>query len=307
MKKSTTPKQIKSFLKSAKALAALPTSKKFQHLVVDEYIFDAQLLKVSRLYRLSREHYIAMGGQFKPRVSSMMRSLSAQDLFKDEIDYTPSFTELSWFLGHPNEVADQSAEVRALQIFNENSLYHEQNHRVIWKLLPPAPKDAGGLRRYLNFAESLVVTLDLALGDQVGLKFASDFERMNLIYRPASKHRWHLQSKTIYQKYLLALFGTTYLALELIHSADIKKAIDYILPGQKSINQQAVQRGLELNELFTLNTNPQWQRLNSRQAQKKLEKLHKNSEKMPLSIAPHPLDLNFELTWVRSILNHYGL
>ncbi len=201
---------LKQFLKDVKALAALPTSKKHQRFHLTEYPFDLQLLTASPLYRESRKQYLSLGGKFAGRVSSTMRSLSAQDLFKDEIDFTPSAAEIIWFQKHFKDVSDPEAEFVALSRFNEISLFHEQNHRIIWRLLPPPPTESADLRRYLNFAESLVVTLDLALGDEIGAKLSPVFERLKVIYRRGGQHRWQKKSKQDYRRYLEALLCATY-------------------------------------------------------------------------------------------------
>lgn len=300
-------KDVKDYTKDLETLISLPTSKKYHLICVEQFPFDFQLLSLSRLYRNSRKHYLRQGGRFLPKVSSMMRSLSAQDLFKDEIDYTPSLTEMLWFKDHVAEVSDPSAQVRALKQFNNNSLFHEQNHRVIWWLLPPAPKERAAFRRYLNFAESLVVTLDLALGDEIGKKLSPIFERMNTIYRPAGNDNWSSKSKNVYRNYLLALLYTTYCALELIDHNDVLRAVDYVFPGQKLMNKHAVIRGLELSELFTLNTNPQWQNMHWQDAQVKLTKLHQNRTDEAFNIAEDPLDLNIEFAMARSIFDFFGL
>lgn len=300
-------KDVKDYIKDLKILSSLPTSKKHQSLSVEQFPFDAQLLNLSRLYRESRKHYLNQGGQFVPRVLSTMRSLSAQDLFKDEIDYTPSLTEMMWFKDHATQMIDPSAQVKALKQFNENSLFHEQNHRVIWRLLPPAPKERGAFRRYLNFAESLVVTLDLAMADEIGKKLSPIFERMHVIHRPSGSDTWHSKSKKIYRQYLLALLCATYYALELIEHEDILRAVDYIFPGQKLMNKHAVARALELSELFTLNTNPQWQTLYWQEAQVKLAKLHHGRTDEAFTIAQDPLDLNIEFAMARYIFDFYGL
>ncbi len=304
---SAPAKELKQFIADLNILSKLPVTKNMQSMQLEEFPFDGQLLKLSSLYRESRKHYSSLGGQFNPKVSSMMRSLRAQDLFKNEIDYSPTMSEMLWFKEHITEADDAATEMKSLKQFNENSLFHEQNHRIIWKLLPPAPKEKKAMHRYLNFAESLVVTLDLALGDQIGTKLSPAFERMNVIYRPAGKQKWHLQSKSIYQKYLLSLLCTTYLALELIHHDDILKVVDFIFPGQKKMNAQAVARGLELNHLFTLNTNPQWQNLYWKEAQKKLSKIHHDRTDEALMIAEDPLDLNFEFAYARAVLYYFGL
>ena len=73
------------------------------------------------------------------------------------------------------------------------SLFHEQNHRILWKLLPPAPVEKNALRRYLNFAESLVITLDMALGDELGAKLAPLFYLTGVTYDPGTTVREELK------------------------------------------------------------------------------------------------------------------
>jgi hypothetical protein len=288
-------------------LSALPVSKKHAKLVLNEYPFDAQLLHASRLYRESRKLYLSLGGTYAAKVCSTMRSLSAQDLFKDEIEFTPASSELMWFKDHHHEVADPEAEVKALSRFNEISVYHEQNHRVLWRLLPPAPKEERDLCRYLNFAESLVVSLDLALGDELGRKASPIFERTKAIYRPGGEHSWHRKPRAEYRRYLLALICTTYYALEILHNDDILKAVDYVLPGQKKMNREAVRRGLELSELFTRVTNPEWQARYWKSAGMKLKEMHKGAKEEPLYLPEDPLDLEAEFFYAHRVFDFYGL
>ncbi len=299
--------QIKSFIRDANLILKIPTPKKYNKLVLAEHPFDAQLLSVSSLYRISRQYFYDSGGTFIPKVCSTMRSLSAHDLFSDTIDYTPILTELMWFKDFAYEVTDPEAELAALMRFNDISLYHEQNHRVLWRLLPPAPQQKEELRRYLNFAESLVVTLDIALGDEVGYARSGLFEGMNLIYRPNDGSKWSQKSKAEYRQYLLAMFYSTYLALELIHSDDILKAVDYVLPKQSKINKSAVNRSLELNEQFTRITNLQWQERYWKSAAEKLKKRHAKSKQPVLQLPNDPLDFENEFEIVLKILDHYKL
>lgn len=299
--------EIQSFLKDLNAIAELPTSAKYHALTLAEYPFDAQLVAKSHLYRQSRKMYLSLGGRFSPRVCSTMRALSAQDLFKDEIDYTPSFSELTWFQKQGHLVSDANEELESLMRFNEISVFHEQNHRIIWRLLPRAPSEKRDLARYLNFAESLVVMLDLALGDELGAKLSTALERMKLIYRPGGQDQWHKKSKKVYRDYLKAAMCTTYYALEILHNDDILKAVDYVLPGQKQINKVAVRRGLQLSELFTRVTNPQWQELYWKSARAKLGKIQSESEESALYLPVDPLDLNEEFMIVDRVLDVYGL
>lgn len=298
---------LQYFLKDVEILCGLPNPKKNHKLLLSEYPFDGQLLGASRLYRESRKAYLALGGSYNQRICSTMRALSAQDLFKDEIDFTPSFSELMWFKDHAHELSDPEAEMRALLRFNEISVYHEQNHRVIWRMLPPAPTEQRDLCRYLNFAESLVVTLDLALGDELGSKVSNILEQMKVIYRPGGKDKWLSESKEVYRRYLLSLLCATYYVLEMTHPDDILGAVDYLFPDQKKLNREAVRRGLELSELFSRVTNPQWQERYWKTARTKLQKMHEGSEEPPLYLPEDPLDLEEELIIAREIFAFYGL
>ncbi len=302
-----TNSEVKKYLSDLEYLSNLPTSAKHKKLVLEEYPFDAQVLEASSLYRTSRKLYFALGGVFKPRVCSTMRGLSAQDLFKDQIDYTPSLSEMLWFKDFHFEVADPQEEVRSLTRFNEISLFHEQNHRIIWRLLPPAPQEKEDLRRYLNFAESLVVILDLALGDELGPKKSRIFERMKIIYRSAGKEKYISTPKEAYRSYLLSLFVATYYALETIHYDDIPQAVSYVTREKGSTIRDSVKRALEINELFTRVTNPMWQERYWQEAGRKLKKIQKTSDQETLYLPEDPLDIGEDLYLVRAVLGCFGL
>ena len=308
-KSSATVKKpmTKNFLKDVEVLSLLPVSQKYRKLLLEEYPFDNQLLNISRLYRVSRKFYLALGGTFARKICSTMRGLSAQDLFKNEIDFTPALSEMMWLKNHHQEVSDPESEIKALMRFNDTSLFHEQNHRVIWQLLPPASSEKNELRRYLNFAESLVVTLDIALGDEVGNKLSAVFERLNLLYRPAGKNNLISSTKENYRKYLLAILCSTYYTLEQIERRDILKAVDYVFPQQKKLNKEAVLRSIELNEHFTKITNPLWQQRYWQSAALKLKKIHYKSKEEILFISEDPLELQEEFFYARRIFSFYGL
>jgi len=299
--------ELNYYIEDIEMLCGLATSKKYTKLWLEEYPFDNQLLCASRLYRESRQQYLSLGGVFKAKMCSTMRSLSAQDLFVDEIEYSPSWSEMLWFKDHSHEVVDPEAEIAALCRFSEISLFHEQNHRIIWRLLPPAPMEERDLCRYLNFAESLVVVIDLALGDELGKKTSPVFEQMKVIYRSGGRDSWAQESKAVYRQYLLALLCTTYYSLELINTEDILGAVDYVLPGQKKMNKAAVRRGLELSELFTRITNPQWQERYWKVAGMRLKKMHKGSSADPLYLPEDPLDLAEEFYLALQVFDHFGL
>lgn len=299
---------MKTFLKDVRFLSGLPTAKRHEALWLMEFPFDLQLLTVSRIYRESRRQYVELGGAFVPRVSSTMRSLSAQDLFADVIDYTPSFAEIEWFRDHHREVSDPDDEILALARFSEISVFHEQNHRVIWRLLPPAPSGARDVGRYLNFAESLVVMLDLALGDELGGPLSAAAERMKVVYRTGRENKWKKQGKAVYRKYLLAVQCATYFVLEMVNPEDVLPALNYVFPGQKAMNREAVARSLDINELFTRVTNPEWQKRNWKTVSGKLERIHSKSELDPLHLPADPLDFDDEnfITSIK-VLEAFGL
>lgn len=304
MKKNKKP--VSKFLQDFNALCRLSDASRFPKLALKEYPFDNRLLNISPLYRKSRRFYYQLGGKFSPKVCSTMRALSAQDLFKDEIDFSPTFSEMLWFSSHARVLPEAEAELAALKQFSDISLFHEQNHRVIWRLLPPAPVEQIDLRHYLNFAESLVVTLDLALGDELGKELSLKFENLNILYRPGVSHAWRASRKE-YRRYLLVVLTATYFILEGVDQRDILKAVNFLFPGQKPINKGAVHRSLELNEHFTKVTNPNWQALYWRSAAAKLQKLHRNSAEAVFYLPEDPLDMQEEFFYARRVFDYYGL
>ncbi|MEK2645625.1 hypothetical protein [Bdellovibrio sp. BCCA] len=304
-RKSSADTELKLFLKDLNTAFAVPVSKKYHDLVLMEYPLDHQLLSLSPIYRESRKLYLSIDGTFAPKVCSTMRSLSAQDLFKDQIDYSPILSETLWFKDHSQEVVNPVAMMTSLSSYNEISLFHEQNHRIVWRLLPPAPKEQRDFCRYLNFAESLVVTLDLVLGDEVGKKLSPVFERLKAIYRPGGEDVWFQKSKKEYRRYIHALLYSTYLVLELVHHDDILKAVDYVLPGQKKTNKDAVKRALELSELFTINTNQQWQQRFWKQAQERLAHLHKDHSEEAWYLPEDPLDFEEEFVIANRVFDYF--
>lgn len=311
MKKSVNSKKkqeiIKSYSADVKLLLDIKVNEKHNRLLVKECPFDPQLISLSSLYRKSREEYVKLGGQFSPSVVSTMRSLSTHDLFKNEIEYTPAHSEMIWLYENLKSMPDSDLQIESIKHFHDISIYHEQNHRIIWKLLPPAPTDRQNLRRYLNFAESLVVAMDLALADQVSPEISKACERMNLFYRPSGPNKLKKMSKDEYRNYLLSALCTTYLCLEQIYHEDVLGAVDYLLPKNKKFNRQAVDRGLELNQDFTEVTNPQWQEIYWQSAAIKLGKIHQGSQKQVLFIPEDPLDLDQEFKIADKVFKFFGI
>jgi hypothetical protein len=92
-----------------------------------------------------------------------------------------------------------------------------------------------------------------------------------------------------------------------MNSEDILKAVDYVLPGQKKMNSQAVRRALELSELFTRVTNPEWQKRYSQSALMKLKKMHKGNPEEPLYMPEDPLDLDAEFFFAHRVFDAFNL
>lgn len=299
---------VKKFSADVKTLLDLPVDEQYQKLFLEECPFDSQLITLGTLYRKSRVEYLRLGGSYKASVVSTMRSLSTHDLFKNEIEFTPLHSEMIWLYEHLESMPDAFEQVKAIKHFHDISIFHEQNHRIIWKLLPPAPTDKSNLRRYLNFAESLVVSLDLALADQVDCSnsgLSKVCERLSLFYRPAGPTGLKKLSRSAYRQYLLSVFCATYYCLERIYSKDVLKAVNYVLPKNKKYNRLAVRRGLELNQDFTEITNPQWQEIYWQSAAAKLGKIHQDSKKQVLFLSEDPLDLGPELKFAQKIFAYF--
>lgn len=292
-------------MSDVKTILQLPTSKLHQKFVLSEYPFDHQMLTLSPLYNKSRKTYIELGGKFVAAVCSTMRSLSTQDLFKNEIHFSPMQSEIVWLYENAASLADVEEQLYAVLHFHAISIFHEQNHRIIWQLMPKARLDKTNMRRYLNFAESLVVMLDLALADQINPQVSKALERLSLLYRPAGNTKIQKLPPKEYREYLRAAFAATYYTLERIHKEDILKAVDYVLPKNKKLNKLAVKRGLELNKDFVEVTNPGWQELYWQSAAVNLTKIHKKSKESVLILPQDPLDLETEFNIVERVLNYF--
>lgn len=299
--------ELTTFLKDLATLFAVKKNKKVAELVLQEYPFDQELLSLSELYCHSRIGYLELGGRYSAKVCSVPRSLSSHDLFTDNIEYSPLLSEFAWFQAHYQETAEPENAMKAMMSFNGISVFHEQNHRILWRLLPPAPTEQRDLGRYLNFAESLVVTLDLALADQVGKKLSPLFEKFKTTYRTGGQDTWHTKSKKEYRKYLLSMMYASYLNLELINPEDIPKAVNYLFPGQAKLNKDAIKRALDISEVFTQNTNQLWQSRYWKKAQASLELFHQNSIEDALYLPEDPLDFEEEFHIANHVFDQFAL
>ena len=203
------------------------------------------------------------------------------------IEYSPIEKELVWSATDSIESKhlDRLLKMRTYS----SSLFHEQNHRILWKMLPPPPrlvKDRGALQRYLNFAESLVITVDMALADHLGPRLASLFYLTGVTYDPGTSVRTELKSARQYRNYLQAALHATYLNLELYDPSEIPRVISTLFPHLESYAERAARRSLNLDRAFVERTNLRWQRKNREIV---LKKLARKSES-PLELSDDPMN-----------------
>jgi hypothetical protein len=234
-----------------------------------EQPFDAHLLKVSPLYRKSRKLYFTLGGRFQSSLISTPRTLSSPGLLYPLIHYSPIESEMTWAAREVSRGAMTPEHLLTLRTYT-SSLFHEQNHRIVWSVLPSAPKSAEGLRSYLNLAESLVIVLDMALGDELGPELARLFYLAGVIYDPGTDVRDTIKSRRTYRNYLQAALYATYLHLELYGPLDIPKVIHRLFPALGPLADRAATRSGNLDSQFITRTNLIWQQKNRKEVIKRL-------------------------------------
>jgi len=252
-----------------------------------EHPFDAVLLSISPLYRQSRHLYLESKGEFRSLLVSSPRTLSSPTLLEPLIQYSPVETELVWAATDPIE-RQNTHHLLTLRTF-VGSLFHEQNHRTLWTILPPPPGDAKGIRKYLNFAESLVISIDMALGDELGPKLARELYLTGAIYDPGTDIQKLQLNRREYRNYLQATTHATYLNLEHYDPKQIGKGIAALFPSLGSLSERAAKRSGNLDRAFVWNTNPAWQK---KHRGKVARALASDREKLvlPLVLPDNPMD-----------------
>jgi len=249
-------------------------------LALTEQPFDSLLLKLSPLYRLSRARYVEGGGTFVPSLVSSPRTLGSAILLEQRIEYSPIQSEMIW-------AAQQGSSDYLLQLRTHlGSPFHEQNHRVLWRFLPPPPRSVSGVRKYLNFAESLVIATDMALGDALGEDLAAVFYLVGSIYDPGTSLRDLCPKRRDYRNYLHACAYATYLNLELYDPAKIPIAVEAQFPMLEGLARRAAARSGLLDRGFIMRTNVGWQR---KHGAKVFAALARKGE-APLDLPDDPMD-----------------
>lgn len=272
-----------------------------QPLALPGQVFDRELLALSSLFRRSRELYRAEGGTFSPALVSSPRTLSSPILLEPRIEYSPIAEELVWAATDRGQARDD-AHLLLLRTFS-SSLFHEQNHRILWKRLPPPPRSGAPLRRYLNFAESLVVTLDMALGDELGPRLAPFFHLVGATYDPGTSVRSEAGSRRAYRNYLQAALHATYLHLEGYAEADIARLSQGLFPGLGPLAERAARRSCQLDLKFVAYTNPVWQKRHAAGAARRLARRGEEA----LVLAEDPRDHRLQYLVAEGVLAELGL
>ena len=225
--------------------------------------WDSFLLKKSSLYRKSRALFRAQKGIALPTLLSSPRSLSSAGLIENQIEYSPLDRELTWT--YQDRIQRKDLKHREIVRSFTTNVFHEQNHRILWKHLVKdgfyCPQKRKAAHRFLNLVESLVVILDFALSDQLGLKQGRALYHQGVIYSPGSDFLTRYQpSRREYRNYLQAVLHTVYLRLEGMHPDDIPDAIREVFSqNHRGHVDQAIRRAFLLDDLFVELTNPIWQ------------------------------------------------
>ncbi|MGE0615927.1 MAG: hypothetical protein AB7P04_09815 [Bacteriovoracia bacterium] len=226
--------------------------------------YDELLLKRSRLYRRSRELYRAQGGTFEAALWSSPRSLGSPLLLENHIGYSPLGAELEWSLTDRLQKREKK-HLEQVRSFVTN-VFHEQSHRILWRHFREAgiacPQSREEAFRFLNLVEALVVILDMALGDDLGMRVARPLYGLGVVYNPGSTF---MSPRKLgprgYRNALQVALHATYLRLEGMHADDIPGAVRAAFPGlSPKLVDAATRRALLIEPLFVELTNPIWQK-----------------------------------------------
>jgi hypothetical protein len=238
--------------------------------------------------------------------------LSSTILLEQMIEYSPIERELVWSFTDPIE----RRNFRHLLTLRSylGSLFHEQNHRILWRYLPPLARSVGKegelTRRYLNFAEGLVIALDIALGDTLGERLAKQFYLVGINYDPGSETRSVLKGRRLYRNYLQAALYATYLKLEHYEPRDISRIVEAKFPSLGPYANRVAQRTDRLSLSFVMNTNPRWQKQYRAQATEILSAKPASRERYlaePLALPEDPADDRLIYLIGERVFEQFGL
>ena len=228
-----------------------------------EQPYDSELLKRSALYLQSRKNFLAGHGTFRSALLSSARTLGSASLVENRVSYSPVGSELNWSVTDRLQKKD-SKHFDQIRSFVTN-IYHEQNHRTLWNHFRKkgiyCPQTRAEAYRFLNLVESLVVILDMALGDELSKSAAYSLKQMNVIYDSGVDFMRKIKSAREYRNSLQVSQHATFLLLEGLHPEDIPLHVGRVFSGfNAKLVAASVRRALSLDVLFVELTNPIWQK-----------------------------------------------
>lgn len=263
--------------------------------------FDAFLLEKSPLFRRSRNLFRARGGKFEAALLSSPRTLGSVSLLDSLIEYSPVEKELLWAATDPIERRNPG-RLREVRVWC-TSLFHEQNHRLLWELLPPPPCDRRGVSRYLHLAESLVIAADMALGDQLGERLSRALYLCGVTYDPGTPVGKLPLSRREYRNYLQAAAYASYLNLELYDPERIPALIEALFPALGELAGRAARRACNIDRQFVERTSPVWQRRHWKEVAERLGA----RPGAPLELAAKPHENHVHYLWGERFFEWLGL
>lgn len=297
--------QIGRMRRECKRLEKLPDSQ------LQGQPFDDYLLKKSKLFSKSRELFLSQGGRHIPSLLSSPRSLGSGALLQNQIEYSPLEREFRWTA--TDRIEKKSDERILLLRTYVTNLYHEQNHRILWNFLPrlkksELQKDKTLIHRYLNFVEALVITLDMALGDELGPKRSDFFYISGILYDPGTtvRARNRLNSRG-YRNYLQASLYATYLTLQGYKKTQILKLCEFLFPRLERLNRDAVERSYRLDPQFVRRTNPVWQFRHMKRVSQFVCSDGSGHSSTKLSISENPEQNHVLYYWAEKCFDYFGI
>lgn len=291
--------------------SAISPGLKSHPLALPGQAFDSFFLRESRLFKHSRELFLSQKGAFEARLASSPRSLSSPVLLENRIQYSPTQDELFWIATDRNEKKNDEGLLRVVSY--STSVFHEQSHRILWELLPlPKDRSPAGLRRYLNFIESLVVGIDMALGDELGPRLSAVGYLSGTLYDPGTYAKF--KDKREQRNYLQVAIRATYLALESYATPNVARQMSSWLPLwipalPKEAALHAVKRALRLDDAFIEVTNPAWQKKHLKTFGNFLTSLKKKNpkKKSDFEISPDPANWLMPYLVIESVFDRLAI
>jgi hypothetical protein len=227
-------------------------------LALDEHMLDRELLQLSALYAQSRTLFLNCGGSYRFELASKSRSIMTSGVIEECVPVSPVYREVLW-CARSSKISRQERE-RADFLFEcVTPLFHEQNHRILWRVLPaPANESDACWRKYLVFCESVVVALDYLISMELGKGVGDFFGRVGCLYYwdSAQRNKCGMNEKELPQKISLFVYAV-FCALTGVPQASIVQQLLHRAPSKWVLD--VVKTTSELSRGFVNKAHLQWQ------------------------------------------------